>query len=49
MNHPIISQGNAQVRYDEMLQEAEQYRRTKKATPPRRLISLITAFIHLFI
>jgi hypothetical protein len=49
MNHPIITQRNAQVRYDDMLQEAEQYRRTKQATRRLTITNLITTFIHMFI
>ena len=49
MNHPIIANGNAQARYNEMLQDAANYRLQSKVTQRRSFASLITAIINLFI
>ena len=49
MNHPIIANGNAQARYNEMLQEAADYRLETQVTHRRGIASLISALISLFI
>jgi hypothetical protein len=49
MNHPIIANNNAQARYNEMLQEATEYRLEKRVTRRRNIVGLITAVINLFI
>ena len=38
MNHPVIAQANAQVRYDGMLEAAKTYRRVKRL--PRQDLGL---------
>jgi hypothetical protein len=48
MNHPIIANGNAQARYNEMLQEAAEYRMETQVTRRRGIAGLITAIISLF-
>lgn len=40
MNHPIITTGNADARYNQLLQEAEQQRRANGLVQRRRLFSL---------
>ena len=49
MNHPIIANGNAQARYNEMLQNAAHYRLETRVSQRRSLASLITAIISLFV
>jgi hypothetical protein len=48
MNHPIIANGNAQARYNEMLKEAADYRLENKVSRRRSVNSLITAIVSLF-
>jgi hypothetical protein len=45
--NPIIANANGQARYNELLQEAAEYRQQTKVS--RRLPSFITAIINLFI
>jgi hypothetical protein len=49
MNHPVIANGNAQARYNEMLQDAAHYRLESQVTRRRGIVSLITAIINLFV
>jgi hypothetical protein len=49
MNHPIIANGNAQARYNEMLQEATHYRMETKVSQRRSVTHLISTIISLFI
>ena len=49
MNHPIIANNNGQTRYNEMLQDAANYRLETKVTQRRGIAHLISTFIALFI
>ena len=49
MNHPIIANGNAQARYNEMLQEAANYRLETKTNQRQSIAHFISTFISLFI
>ncbi len=49
MNHPIIANNNGQARYNEMLQEAAQYRLGAKVSQRRGFTQLINTIISLFI
>ena len=49
MNHPIITNNNAHLRYNEMLHNAEQYRLANKVTKRHSVTQLISTIISLFI
>ena len=49
MNHPIIANNNGQARYNEMLQEAAQYRLQTNVAKPRRFGKLINTLMSLFV
>ncbi len=49
MNHPIISKNNGQARYNELLQEAAQYRLQTTVAKPRRVSRLIDTLMSLFV
>ena len=49
MNHPIIANNNGQARYNELLQEATNYRLETKVSHRHGITKLISTIISLFI